>query len=364
MKKLILFSSVLLYSACGDNSPADHALPAGGLQPDTLHAVDSIGVLMGDSNYVLGAIADFTTLPESSPAILDRIKGTVSVFDSSGLFQYSFGGFGEGPGEFQHPFCMTRLSSGIFIVAEMMGNVTALDADGEFLAGWKIESMGVLPLECIPFDDSTFVCYCFSMKMEETGFKVNYSLKRFNALTGEVVTSYFDWLGEPSPSTDFTPAYLVATGDGNGNLFVSRVENPVWMVQVYGEGSEPVDSILAFPGRERSAASDSTMIPGVLSVRYAFSDGDNGTQMEMVNMPELHPFISALGVDSEGNIWCRRGGFPGDVWDVMSPAGEYLREVFSVLPDSAYFIQMDVTPNGILAFDLFTEDYHKLYIME
>lgn len=355
----------LMICGCGPSEDDDgDSAEARSVEADTILAVDSIGVLMGDSNYVLGAIADFTTLPGGRPVILDRIKGTVSVFDGTGEFLYSFGGFGEGPGEFQYPMCMTSLSSGMFVVAEIMGDVTVFSENGEYLASWKIDGMGGLPLDLAPFDDSTLVSYYFAMRMEETGFSVNYSLKRYDALTGEVLTEYLDWLGEPNPSTDFTPAYLVSACDGNGRLFVSRVNSSEWMVEVYGEDPEPVDSIMGFPQRERLVAADSSMVPGVLAVRYAFSDGESETQMEVVNMPGMHPFISKLGVDGDGNIWCRRGGMPGDEWDVVSTDGVFLREVKVALPDSADFIDMDVNPHGILAFDMFTEDYHKLYIME
>jgi len=62
--------------------------------------------------------------------------------------------------------------------------------------------------------------------------------------------------------------------------------------------------------------------------------------------------------------WCRRGGLPGDTWDVVSPDGEFLREVHAELPDSAYFIDMDVSFHGTLAFDMFTQDFHRLYMMK
>jgi len=55
---------------------------------------------------------------------------------------------------------------------------------------------------------------------------------------------------------------------------------------------------------------------------------------------------------------------PGDIWDVVSPEGEVLREVLVAMPDSAYFFDMDVCPHGIIAFDMFTEEYHRLYILE
>lgn len=364
MKVFLSLACMLFCFACSeqpaaDPEPAETALPC-----DTLTAVDSIGVLMGDSSYVLGVIADYTTISGGQPAILDRLKCSISVFNPDGTFQFSAGRTGEGPGEFQYPFHMTRLSSGVFIVVELMGEVTALDETGEYLSGWTYPGRGAMPIDCIPFDDSTFVGYFFSMKFEDTSISIEYSLRRYSALTGNVTAEYFSWIGDPAPSTDFTPAYLVAAADGNGNLYVSHIENEQWLIEVYGSQPEPVDSIILFPERERVALPDSGgFVPGCIAVRYGFEENGEMLQ-EMVNMPEEHPFISELGVDCDGNIWCRRGGVPGNLWDVVSPDGEHLREVFVSLPDSAYFIDMDISPHGILAFDMFTEDYHKLYIME
>lgn len=358
---LVVFLAVVFVS-CESVSPDDNINTESQIQADTLIPVDSIGVLMGDSSYMLGSIADFTMFPGGEPAILDRIKGTVSIYDGTGLFLHSFGRLGEGPGEFQYPFAMTRLSSGLVAVAELMGGITVFDGNGDYVSSWTIEGLGGLPLELVPFDDSTLVAYWFTMKMNDRGFGVNYSLNRYNAVTGEVLTEYLDWSGESSPSTDFTPAYLVAASDGNGTLYLSRVQSESWMIEVYGEEAQPLDTISLFPRRQREAALDSLPIPGVLPVSYMVSDGDNVEQL-MVNMPEFHPFISALGVDGEGNIWCRRGGFPGNIWDVVSPEGYLVKEVAISLPDSAYYIDVDISSYGVLACDLDTEDFQKLYIM-
>lgn len=363
MRYLIPFLFFILIPGCGKTPAHYDAGDASACGTDTLYAAHSIGVLMGDSNYVLGAIADFTTLPGGRPAILDRMKGTVSVFDSSGVFLYSFGGLGEGPGEFQYPFFTTALESGIFVVAELMGNVTALDSLGNQLGRWKLPGFGGLPMDVMPFDDSTFVCYYFGMHMDESP-SISYSLERYHAVTGEPITTYFMWTGSPNPSTDFTPGYIAAAADGQGRLYMSRVESPRWMVEVFGGEAEPLDSILLFPDRERTALPDSGgFVPGCHPVHYAFSDGSGAMVQEAVNMPEEHPLISQLGVDERGDIWCRRGGVPGDIWDVVSPEGEYLGEVLAAFPDSGYFMEMDVSPHGVLAFDPFTEDFHRLYIM-
>ncbi len=360
----LLLLVTFLITGCSE-SPAVIELSAEpeGIPVDTISAVDSIGILMGDSCYTLGAIADYTMLPDASPVILDRIKGTVSVFDSSGVFQRSFGGFGGGPGEFQHPFKFTRLSSGIVVVAEMMGKVNAFNENGEFLAGWSMEGLGGLPLDCFAFNDSTFVCYYFGMKLGDEGINVTYSLNRYHAITGEIVTEYFAWSGNPTPSTDFTPAYLVATSDGIGTMYLSRIQSDNWMVEVYGEEAEALDTLLLFHERERISAPDTVMVPGAFQLQYAYSDESGTSEMAFVNMPDQQPFISALGVDRDGNIWCRRGGLPGDLWDVVSRSGEQLREIVVALPDSAYYIDMQVNPYGVLAFDMLTEDFHKLYIL-
>ncbi|GEM_PF-1214413 len=333
------------------------------IQVDTLIPMDSIGVLMGDSSYMLGSIADFTTFPGGKPVILDQLKGTVSVFDSTGVFLNSFGGLGEGPGEFQYPFAVTRLSSGLVVVAGARGKMTVFDGNGDYVCDWSIDGLTGLPMELVPFSDSTFVCYRFTMQLNDEGYNINYSLKRYNAVTGEVVAVYFDWLGEPDPSTDFIPAYLVAASDGEGTLYLSRVQSDSWMVEVYGEEAQPLDTISVFPGRERTAIQETDYIPGLLSVSYAISDADGNVEQLSVNMPEFHPFISALGVDGEGNIWCCRGGLPGDTWDVVSPEGIVVKEVVIALPDSAYYIGTDVSPYGVLAYDVFTEDFQKLYVM-
>jgi len=332
------------------------------IQVDTLIPMDSIGVLMGDSRYMLGSIADFTTFPGGKPVILDQLKGTVSVFDSTGVFLNSFGGLGEGPGEFQSPMSLVRLSSGIILVMDRQAKVISFNSQGEYLNGWNVEGLGGFAIESMPFDDSTFVSYSFSMRRNDSGFGINFSMNRYDAITGEVLTEYFDWSGEPNPSTDFTPGYLVAASDGRGRVYLSRIQSESWMVEVFGADATPLDTISLFQERERIAVPDSAMIPGTVYIGYAFSDGET-QETTFVNMPEAHPFISALGVDADGNLWCRRGGLPGDMWDVVSPEGEHLREVFVTLSDSAYFIDMDVNPNGILAFDMMTEDFHKLYRM-
>jgi hypothetical protein len=85
--------------------------------------------------------------------------------------------------------------------------------------------------------------------------------------------------------------------------------------------------------------------------------------MQSTNIPELHPFISDLGVDSEGNIWARRGGVEQDMWDVLSPEGVWLREavIETFTPESIPKVVMG--PGGFIAFELNPEDVCRVLLL-
>ena len=69
--------SVLLCLSCGDvcddNEKADVSI-------DTLYFADSIGIEMGDSNYVFGSIRDFDYAPDGRILILDNIQCCIIIY--------------------------------------------------------------------------------------------------------------------------------------------------------------------------------------------------------------------------------------------------------------------------------------------
>ena len=75
--------SILLYLSCGkeydDHNVSDVPI-------DTLYSADSIGIEMGDSNYVFGSISDFDYAPDGRILILDGIQCCIFVYSQSGEF--------------------------------------------------------------------------------------------------------------------------------------------------------------------------------------------------------------------------------------------------------------------------------------
>jgi hypothetical protein len=359
------FVLAVLTVACGRSpSPVDQPVE---FPVDTLAAVDSIGIMIGDSNYMFGSIADFTPVPGGGVAVLDRITEKVSFYDGEGLFTRSFGGHGEAPGEFQWPVALEVLPSGVTLVLEgASGKVNVFDPQGAFVTSWQMEGMGIYPMQVQAFDDSSFVSHNFSMLMDGEGLSIRFSLWRYDALTGEVLSDFMTWDAPSSASTDFTDAYFVYTADGEGRLYLSRAASPTWMIEVFGAEAEPLDTLILFQERPRLAVeSDSQSVPGAPSINYVYQDEDAGNMVSgTTNRPAFHPFVSEIEIGSGGDLWVRQGGLPSTEWDVVTPSGEPVGRFRTALGDTASYISIAASEEGIYAMDLMTEDYQRLYMME
>lgn len=354
----------VLTAGCGAprEAPVDRAPVAW----TEMRPVDSIGVLEGDSLRMFGQIVDIAPVPGGGVAVLDFVTAKVSLFDGEGCFTGAFGGRGEAPGEFQHPKNITVLPDGDVVVTEMLtGAVTLTDREGRFLSRWCHEGLGSMPLLMIPFDDSSFVDYRFSMGMGYDGFTVGFGLSRYHAATGEKLAALVSWSGPARPDTDFEPGYLCAAGDaGRGVIYLSRCNAETWMIEVMDGAGNPVDTMAPFPGRTRVPASEGEPVPGAYMVSFMYADESGSSGNMFTNAPGLHPFIGALGVDREGNVWARRGG-PGDpVWDVVSPVGEPLREVTVHMGDPYSVPDLVMGDGGFFMFQRNPQDYCRVYIME
>jgi hypothetical protein len=77
-----------------------------------------IGSLSGDPNYIFGEFIRFTVDDEGNVYVLDWREKTVKKYDRTGKFLLSFGGPGQGPGEFSFPEEIGFLPDGHLVVFE------------------------------------------------------------------------------------------------------------------------------------------------------------------------------------------------------------------------------------------------------
>lgn len=77
-----------------------------------------IGLLEGDPNYVFGEFISFAVDDTGNVHVLDWREKTVRKFDARGKFLLSYGGPGQGPGEFSFPQEIRYIPDGHLIVFE------------------------------------------------------------------------------------------------------------------------------------------------------------------------------------------------------------------------------------------------------
>lgn len=129
-------SAAIIAAGCGGRG-GRNLVPdwAEGVPRRTLSVTDSIGIEIGDSNYVFGQIAAVEWTPDGSIAVLDLKKCIVQIYGSDGSYRATIGRQGSGPGEFLMPSAITfRESDGSLAVADAMAaKIQTFDSTGALI---------------------------------------------------------------------------------------------------------------------------------------------------------------------------------------------------------------------------------------
>ena len=97
----------------------DHPVPSPDSPKDIVFTEEfQIGSLEGDPRYVFGEFIRFAVDGDGCVYVLDWREKTVRKFDSLGKYILSFGGAGQGPGEFSDPMEIRHLPDGNIMVFE------------------------------------------------------------------------------------------------------------------------------------------------------------------------------------------------------------------------------------------------------
>ncbi len=355
-----LIISMLFVIACGgEQTPVGIEEPAGP-EIDTLIVTDSIGVLVGDSCYMFGSIIEAEILPDGNVILFDRLTGFISTFDGNGDFVSSFGGIGEAPGEFTFPGAMTVLGDGRIAVFDWMGmEVCFFSSEGEYL-GSRSNPGFEMPLTMAAAGDSCFVMYSCPTRQIEGTYKMGYELNIWEGTSEEPRATPFAHLFDfGQEEYDFRPGYLAIAAGRNGHVYLHRMNSEEYLIEVLNLDGQPIDTIYSDPVLLYSDNIEKYL--DIPIVTFMVQDENGDAQRLIGELPEYAPQVERLGVDSLCNLWAQRGTAPGMIWDVFSPDGEKIREVYlTTFPDTA-MIHVEINEQGIVAWDLFPEDYPRLY---
>lgn len=387
--RLLALTSVLLLANACDRGPAptDPAVDA----PLTAATEDvyTVGASAGEEWETFGAIGAVAFSPAGELSIFDGQSHRIVVVDAGGGHLRTFGGQGEGPGEWQWPFGFTVLGDGRTVVFDMgrPGTFEIYDAVGAFVRGVTVDVMQGAPgslLLALPGErlvstggprfsfpssddaeeDYRRDIYVFSLAGDDTRVlyrawdlpptdvevtveneqgRQEMTINRMRAFEpGLHLAVHADGRLAVADSTTYEVKLINAAGNVTGTF--GRPIAPVVVTEEIKEATRAlrIDAYrtsmdLGFMGQQMSSAE-------AAQFRETFMK-----QVETMIFADEIPVIAAMAVDPEGRFWIMRspvevGGEPRT--DLLTAEGDYL----GTLPAGGLAIPDAFGPDGLMAY--------------
>ncbi len=310
---------------------------------------------------LFGSITNMEVLSSGRLAVADPQSATVSVFDTTGVFLHSFGGRGQGPGEFDGIWDLFACAADTVMVG-FRSELSIFDGQGRFVERTGM-SDGVtrLGIEAVYDDCGHFVAAqrSWTPPRGEEGFVYHLMVRTDRRLSqhdtmaweaaGEMYTA--PWNGRmfyvPWTSGDSRPQVV---GDdvvlGFGRWPEMRVYGSDGKLQrVFRWGAERLPVTAADHQRyndKRTAFIE--MHGGALEVLQAFP-----SLREFPRVPSYKPVFDSFLVDEMGNIWARHYPSLSLGMEDMRPPFEYATasaEVWTVIGSAGVWLGQVQFPEG------------------
>lgn len=363
---IAFLSALALLVCCGESGTDTSLVGDNGSQPEyDLIKIDSIGIDIGDSNYVFGMIIDGVHLTDGRIALIDVLRRKVLVYSGEGEFLGSAGCDGMGPGEFISPFSMTYLSDGGFAVSDIQqGKVVFFDSDLCYLRELNgFQFMAPDRISCGP--DGSITGRIHSYYYDEDAEEI-YTGSEFCLWSDSVspdITYQENYF--PSSSNDRISYNFCSNSEGSLVCAVSsKTDYSLVGYTSAGDTSFTVDipwQITYRTQEELDAARPYVVIPG---------PGSEATSAELSSnwVPDsVRSAAGIVGFDGEDRLWVKsgRGATASPVFDLYDMSdGSFVTSVETTLPAIARYWSFKVSESGILGWDHNPADYTRVYILE
>ncbi len=366
-----LLSIVPLLAGCGSRPLEED--PSMGAIPDTITVSprDTIGILLGDSNYVFATIADAITLDGGVTAILDEAKGCARLYTPEGEFIRQVSRSGSGPGELLRPGGIVRLSDNTIGILDHATGLQRFSASGEFME-LRTDFLGQnVPQWAWGVNDMGYVGAITKMEPSEEEMIVSFIVGRWDDAS-EPGVEYFRNSFSFNPQrmdeflrNSFFSASFAASPEGL--VYVAPTSSETYEIDVFN----PDGSLLTTISREmprvsktsEELADETAMMTAILKERGIPED-------HIMYEPDPYRWMiqpQGLGADGEGRVWVRNGTSDQVIMDVYDTGGEHLAVVrFQGVtqPGSMDFINLKVQNGTILVYSLQDPEYPRLYVVD
>ena len=373
MKKLLILTFLILMLACGaEESPSEEVIDEHVttseeyVLPDAdvyLTITDSIGIELGDSNYVFGSIAGVSITPEGYIAILDRQKNCVSLFYPEGEFVERIGRQGSGPGEFLLPVGMAFFPEGGMVISDGMGGkLIYFNSDLEY----EFDVTGFYPSPPNPIsglEGGVIVGMKPDFQQNEEGMLMGFAIARWEKGEAEPEVVYH------SSASPFDPSDLSAMQDDilnfgvtpEGIVFTASLSTEVYEFTVWSpEGEELItiknEDFARVRKTEEEIDLETEMVNNLMI--------QQGMPESMANW-EPDPYRTAIGgfdIDEQGRLWVRNGTAATLYFDVYSVDGfDFLFTAALDVGEKVSTWDVVIEGDKFIAFDADPELYPQVF---
>jgi len=370
MRRIVLLSSVILLAACGN--PQQEEFSGSESVADTipqqmlLVPVDSIGIEMGDSTYMLGSIFNTLRDQDDNIVMLDRQDASVRIFSPGGEALQVFPIQGEGPGQFTLPDRLCCLQDGGYFLSSFFDRkICRFDSEMNLMCELLNTSSNMNgPTRIYALDDSTFVglWMFYTADFDSAGSRITVhsnSIEVPDALIWEkkveLIPGDYSWQVE-------TAVVLTVTPDRD--ILVYNFSTEDWLISRFDREGNLQDT-LERP-YEPVRKSDEQIASETEATRQNWIRATGSEAGFNFEPNEYLSSIKTIQVDDQNRLWVERGSWEEVIFDVMTMDGE---DLFTCTFDAPQWQKVDrwsvrVNNGDFLATPRNPELYPLVYMLE
>ena len=311
---------------------------------------DSLGVELGDSLYMFGAIEDLIHGPDGNIVVHDRAFSRIMVYSPEGEFTRQIGCEGAGPGELSMTAFAGLTDDGNLFVTQR----GAMDRFDYYTGDWIAEyprGMAPPPFGLTGLHDSCYVGVFLRFTNDPEGVGLEVGVACFEPGPFLPVREYLTdhYTMDPNDAAGFLDGiwfgYNIAIGPDE-TVYIARRSSERYEVLGFSRDGEETLRLERAPPRVERTEEEMALERDFRLAQMASMDA-GGLDYEA---DPYRPFITGLGVDARGLLWVRRGTEVVPTFDVYDPtSGE--RVMIVTLPEageSGLYWRVTVDEHGYL----------------